>query len=130
VRLRAPADHAPSADVLERLRDQKQAVISYLRARRSAKPEVSQAVPAGSTLRAPRFDGYGHALKAIPKCWCCKMPWELERVQEWKGETTAWLKPSCGCLDAPQALACCGLCVKHCNCHDQRHSGCCTSLGR
>lgn len=81
-----------------------------------AKPTL----PSGAVLLAPRYDGYGRPLKAVPQCWCCRTPWELERVQEWKGETLAWLKPGCGCLDAPQALACCGLCVEHCCCRGPR----------
>ena len=78
---------------------------------------VSRAtIPAGGILLAPRYDGGGKPLASVPNCWCCKTPYQLDRLQESKGKTHAWLKPGCGCLDKPQALACCGLCVEHCRC--------------
>lgn len=73
-------------------------------------------IPASAILVASRYDGGGKPLTSIPKCWCCKTPYQLERLQEWKDQTYAWLEPGCGCLDVPQALACCGLCVEHCQC--------------
>lgn len=78
--------------------------------------EISAAIPAGAILLALRYDGVGKPLASVPHCWCCQIPWELERLEEWKGKTYAFLKPSCGCLNVPQALACCGLCVEHCRC--------------
>ena len=85
----------------------------------SPNPFVKQAarsIPAGAVLLAPRYDGVGRPLAAVPSCWCCATPWRLDRLEQWRGKTYAFLAPGCGCLDVPQALACCGLCVEHCRC--------------
>jgi hypothetical protein len=81
--------------------------------------EASPAIPAGAILMAPRFDGGGRPLASVPRCWCCQTPWKLERLQEWQGKTYAFLGPGCACLDLPQALACCSLCVEHCRCRNR-----------
>jgi len=88
---------------------------------RACKPQAIEIlrrkqIPAGAILLAPRFDGSGRPLPSVPRCWCCRVPWKLERLVQWKGRTYAWLEPGCGCLDVPQALSCCGLCVEHCRC--------------
>ena len=44
VRLRAPADHAPSPEVLESLRREKQALLAYLRARSTVELKITQKV--------------------------------------------------------------------------------------
>ena len=75
-----------------------------------------EGIPAGAVLLAPRYDGVGRPLAAVPACWCCKTTWRLKRLQEWRGKPYAFLEPACGCLDAPQALGCCGLCTDHCRC--------------
>jgi hypothetical protein len=81
-------------------------------------------VPAGAILLAPRYDGGRKPLASIPKCWCCKTLYQLERLQEWKGQTYAWLKPGCGCLDTGMCYSC-SLCWNHCRCsatdNDSRH---------
>jgi hypothetical protein len=82
------------------------------------------AIPAGAILLAPRYDGGSRPLASIPKCWCCKTLYQLERLQEWKGQTYAWLKPGCGCLDTGMCYGC-SLCWNHCRCsatdNDSRH---------
>src|SRR5437879_10605313 len=83
--------------------------------------EISTAIPAGAVLLAPRYDGTGKPLAGVPRCWCCAALWVLDRVRESEGETIAWLEPGCACLDTPQALACCGLCVEHC--HGRKRDG-------
>jgi hypothetical protein len=85
-------------------------------ARRQVAERYPAAIPTGAILVAPRYDGAGKPLASVPKCWCCKTPWTLEQLQELKGKTYAFLEPGCGCLDAPQALACCGVCIEHCQC--------------
>jgi hypothetical protein len=76
-------------------------------------------MPQGVILLAPRFAGMGKPLSSVPVCWCCKAPYQLDRLHEWKGRTYAFLEPGCGCLDVPQALVCCGLCVDHCRCRNR-----------
>ncbi len=71
-------------------------------------------IPATAVLLAPRYDS--KPLASVPNCWCCKAPWELDKLMDSKGKTYAWLKPACACLDVPQALGCCCLCVEHCRC--------------
>ena len=73
-------------------------------------------IPQGAILVAHRFDGAGKPLASVPACWCCKTSYKLGELREWKGEVYAALEPGCGCLDTPQALACCGLCIEHCQC--------------
>ncbi len=83
--------------------------------RASAEP-AQATIPSGTLLVAPRYDGMGKLLAEVPTCWCCRTPYRLERLQERKGETYAWLEPGCHCLDVAQAVICCGLCVNHCRC--------------
>ena len=94
-------------DAIATIRDRKPEAIAILR---------HHQIPTNAVLLAPRYNGNSNPLASIPKCWCCKALWELDKATESKGKTYAWLKPGCGCLDAPQALACCGLCVDHCRC--------------
>jgi hypothetical protein len=75
-----------------------------------------QTIPPGALLRAPRFNGGSEPLDEVPACWCCHAAYRLARLQEGEGQACAWLVPSCECLDVPQALSCCGLCVEHCRC--------------
>lgn len=82
---------------------------------------IAEMIPDGALLRAPRYDGYGASLDVIPNCWCCRLPWELEHIQDQDFAIVAWLKPGCRCLDVPQAVACCGRCVGHCQCRIQIH---------
>ena len=89
-------------------------------ARLAAPPQLQKTIPAGAVLVAPRYDGMGRSLAAVPECWCCATPWKLEWLYEWKGKTYAYLEPGCGCLDVPQALACCGLCLEHCRCGESK----------
>ncbi len=79
----------------------------------SAEPaQPALAISSGTTLLAPRYNG-GEPLMEVPFCWCCRAPYRLDWLQECHGRAYAWLVPSCGCLDAPQALSCCGLCFGH-----------------
>jgi hypothetical protein len=73
-------------------------------------------VPRGAILHAPRYDGCGKALAAVPQCWCCREAWVLDYLQEYRGQIHVWLKPGCRCLDVAQAVTCCGRCVRHCQC--------------
>ena len=84
------------------------------------KPPSRADIPTGVVLVAPRYCGDSKPLASVPKCWCCGETYTLDRLQESKSQTYAWLKPGCGCLDVPQALACCGLCVEHCRCRQTR----------
>jgi hypothetical protein len=81
----------------------------------SKRIKQSSPIPRGSVLLAPRFDGDGKPLKAIPKCWCCRTPYQLERLQDWRGKTYAWLEPGCGCLDVRTCYRC-FVCGNHCRC--------------
>ena len=75
-----------------------------------------EAIPAGALLVARRYDGVGKQVERVPSCWCCAEPWRLERVQDRRDKTYAFLGPPCECLDRSQAVACCGLCAGHCTC--------------
>ena len=86
-------------------------------ARLAAPPQLPEAIPAGAVLLAPRYDGVGRPLAEVPECWCCATPWRLERLQEYRGKTYAFLEPGCACLDA-RACYGCFVCRDHCRCHD------------
>ena len=73
-------------------------------------------IPARAILQAPRYCGDLRALEEVPRCWCCQTEYRLDHCKDWQEKTYALLAPGCGCLDAPQALACCGLCTEHCRC--------------
>jgi len=94
------------------------AALDTVRACKSQAIEILRCkqIPGSAILVAPRYDGIGKPLLSVPMCWCCKTPWTLDRLHEWTGKTYAFLKPGCGCLDVPQALSCCFLCVDHCQC--------------
>jgi hypothetical protein len=77
---------------------------------------LSDTIPEDAIRLAPRYDGIGLPLGTVPACWCCGMFWVLDRLQKDSGRTIAWLKPDCNCLNVPQALACCNLCLEHCQC--------------
>jgi len=162
VRLRAPADRVPGPEVIAELRQQKPALLAYLRTRTEAgkssfpvlqapidqkteKPRPTlgvpppfnfrvraesqqQTIPPGALLLAPRFNGGSEPLGEVPACWCCHAAYRLARLQEGEGRACAWLVPSCECLDVPQALSCCGLCVEHCQCTKGATDG--TTFGR
>jgi len=104
---------AGATAILDKLRAHREEVLAELRRRH-------RGIPSGAILLAPRYDGASKPLASVPNCWCCKTPYQLDRLQESKGRTYAWLEPACGCLDAPQALACCGLCVEHCQCQGRK----------
>ena len=88
-------------------------------ARPSSLPHA--AIAAGAVLLAPRYDGAGKPLAAIPECWCCRNLYRLERLQECHGKTYAFLEPRCGCLDAGGCYACFA-CREHCRCSGSRDS--------
>lgn len=90
---------------------------------RTNKPEAIEVlqrtqIPVGAVLIAPRYNGDSKPLTSVPKCWCCGKPYTLDRLQESKGKTYAWLKPGCGCLDAWTCYRCFA-CREHCRC--QQH---------
>ena len=101
------------ASILHQLRQHREEVALLLQ-ERSARTTGALAIPKGAILIALRFDS--KPLTQVPECWCCETPYGLDRIQEWENKTYAWLEPRCGCLDAPQAIRCCGLCVSHCTC--------------
>jgi hypothetical protein len=72
-------------------------------------------IPDGVLLIAPRYDGGSKPLAAIPKCWCCGHPWRLDRLQESKGRTYAFLEPDCSCWAVHMCCAC-FMCCEHCQC--------------
>ncbi len=76
-------------------------------------------IPPRTILLAPRYNGGSEPLASPPECWCCYAPYRLKNVWEYGGKTYAWLEPGCGCLDGPQAIACCGLCARHCQCRSR-----------
>jgi len=88
--------------------------------RREVSPSSSPArdlrVAAGTVLLAPHEAGGMEPRAELPSCWCCHAAYRLDWLREEEGRAYAWLLPSCGCLDVPQALACCGSCSDHCQC--------------
>jgi hypothetical protein len=76
---------------------------------------ISVAIPTDAVLLAPRYDGVGKPLAAVPRCWCCQTPWRLDQLEEHRGKTYAWLKPGCSCLDTWTCYSC-FLCREHCHC--------------
>jgi hypothetical protein len=117
-RIRYCLPSGPAPTLLEELRTHRKELLEALR-RKGGVAGLSGPVPYGirasAVLLAPRFNG-GAPIEAVPTCWCCRAPYRLDWLQEWQGRDYVWLVPSCGCLDAPQALACCGLCSDHCQC--------------
>ena len=84
---------------------------------------ITQArVPQGAILLAPRFDGAGKPLASVPGCWCCKVPYKLERLQKSPRKTYAFLEPGCDCLDASMCYRC-FVCRAHCRCGSMTDSG-------
>ncbi len=131
LKLRSPASYRLPEELLAGLREQKAAALAYLKARQrenqcgsvatptpcdTAALEIA-AIPVGAVLLAPRYDG-GKPLATVPKCWCCQAPYQLEWVQEWRGNKYAWLIPGCGCLDARSCYRC-FVCREHCRCDPQ-----------
>ena len=109
------------APLLPRLREHRAEIARILRNRSTGLDRVgieTQGIPSGAVLLAPRYDG--RPVPRIPQCLCCAVPYKLDRVQDWQGKNFAWLEPGCECLNRPQALSCCGLCVSHCTCKDRR----------
>ena len=106
-----------AAGLLAELRAHREEVVEVLQERIAAYVSAAKSIPSRAVLLAPRYDGVGRPLAAVPECWCCATPWRLERAERWQGKSYAFLEPGCGCLDAPQALNCCGLCVNHCACN-------------
>ena len=88
---------------------------------------ATEGIPAGAILMAPRFDS--SPLERIPKCWCCRAEYRLDRIQEWEGKKYAWLDPECRCLDTAQAIRCCGLCTEHCACRTRKKANNCLPDG-
>ncbi len=97
------------AQVLADLREHREEVIHLLQAR-----IITQGIPEGAILVAPRYDS--KPLMKIPNCWCCRTPYKLDHMQNRQEKLYAHLEPGCGCLNKPQALNCCGLCLDHCTC--------------
>ena len=122
LKLRAPADRVPKPEVIEILRQQKAALLAYLRTRSGEGPPA-KAIPPRAILYAARYNGGSTPLAEIPACWCCQTPYQLERLQERGGKSYAHLGPGCSCLDVPQRIACCGLCWEHCLCPRGRIGG-------
>jgi hypothetical protein len=76
VRLRAPADHAPSLETVENLRSERQALIAYLRARTAARASVDvqnvgEAGRAHVKLPSEKFDLNRLAPCKAPQCAGC-----------------------------------------------------------
>jgi hypothetical protein len=84
--------------------------LTDLVAERTAAP-----IPAGAILLALRYDGANKPLASVPKCWCCKVSYKLERVQKSSGKTYAFLEPGCRCLDEWMCYRC-FVCRAHCQC--------------
>jgi len=121
VKFRYPDDQKEAAAIiLDRLRAHREEVTRLLQGR-SARTIGAQGIPAEAVLIAPKFDS--KPLKQVPSCWCCAVPYKVDRVQEWQGKQYAHLEPGCHCLDVPQALSCCGLCVAHCPCKGRSERG-------
>ena len=99
--------------ILTRLRRHREEVARLLQ-ERSARTTGALAIPQGAILVAPRFDS--KPLTQIPQCWCCRISYKVDWIQEWENKKYAWLEPGCRCLDTAQAINCCGFCVTHCNC--------------
>ena len=117
--------------ILTRLRECREEVIRLLQDRSagtmatraqveppSRRPIDSPGIPAGAILIASRFDL--KPLVQIPECWCCGTTYILDHVQDWESTKYAHLNPGCKCLDAPQAVTCCGRCLEHCICKPRR----------
>ena len=103
------------------LKQHKAQLVSLLQgAALSPQPAMAPNIPAGTILIAPRYDT--SAVETVPNCWCCQVPYKLDRIQEWEGKQYAHLDPGCRCLDTAQAIKCCGLCTQHCTCK-RRHEG-------
>jgi len=119
-RIRYCLPSGPAPTLLEELRAHREELLEALRQKGGAAGLSRQhpsGIPVTAVLLAPRYDGVGKPLASVPTCWCCAAPWRLERLEAFLGKIYAWLEPDCGCLDAPQALACCGLCLGHCRCN-------------
>lgn len=76
-------------------------------------------IPANATLLALRYDGAIRPLASVPKCWCCKVPYKLERLQKSQNKTYAFLEPGCHCLDEWMCYGC-FVCRAHCQCASMR----------
>lgn len=79
-------------------------------------------IPAGAILLALRYDGANKPLASVPKCWCCKVPYKLERLQKSRFKTYAFLEPGCGCLEASMCYQC-FVCRTHCRCASMTDKG-------
>ncbi len=77
---------------------------------------IASTIPKGAVLIATRYDGVGRPLAEVAACWCRQALWKVDHVQDSSREVIGCLKPGCGCLDVPQALACSNRCVQHCVC--------------
>ncbi len=125
IKIRFPEDQREAlAPVLARLREHRDEITQLVRERsaepgnreRKRPPKSAEApdIPSGAVLVAPRYDS--RPVKRVPSCWCCRTPYKLDHVQNRQEKLYAHLEPGCKCLDRPQALNCCGLCLDHCPC--------------
>jgi len=84
--------------------------LTDLGAERTAVP-----IPAGAILLSLRYNGGSKPLPAVPKCWCCQIPYEFEHIQKARGKTYAFVEPGCRCLDVWTCYRC-FVCRAHCRC--------------
>ena len=128
IKLRFPEHQREAlAPVLVQLRERRDEITQLVRERSAehgnrerkspAKSAEAPEIPAGAILLAPRYDS--RPLRNVPFCFCCRTPYKLDHVQNWQEKLYAHLEPGCKCLDRPQALNCCGLCLDHCPCKRQ-----------
>ena len=91
--------------------------LTDLGAERTAVP-----IPAGAILLSRRYNGGSKPVPAVPKCWCCQIPYEFEHIQKARGKTYAFVEPGCHCLDAWMCYRC-FLCRAHCRCGSMTNVG-------
>jgi hypothetical protein len=107
VKYRVPSKLSP---LVGHLRAHKEEIANILRRRRGV-----ESIPTGAILLALRYDGANRPLASVPKCWCCRVSYRLERLQKSRGKTYAFLEPGCRCLDAWMCYRC-FVCREHCRC--------------
>ena len=79
-------------------------------------------IPAGAILLSLRYNGGSQPLPAVPRCWCCKILYKFERIQESRGKTYAFVEPGCRCLDVWTCYRCFA-CRAHCRCGSMTDMG-------
>jgi hypothetical protein len=91
--------------------------LTDLGAERTAVP-----IPAGAILLSRRYNGGSKPVPAVPKCWCCQIPYEFEHIQKARGKTYAFVEPACRCLDVWTCCRCFA-CRAHCRCGSKTDTG-------